>query len=85
MIFGKYPYFKKPCGLYTERSEVSDTKFLTRSEATFITRSLLHGAKRSFLYEVFYTQFPTRSSLLRAYALIILIFAVRFERFFHNS
>ena len=47
MIFGKYPYFKKPCGLYTERSEVYYTQFPTRSS----------------LHAVPYTQFITRSSL----------------------
>ena len=36
----------------TERSEVHNTKFPTRSEAEFLTQSSLHEAKRSSLHEV---------------------------------
>ncbi len=53
----------------TERSEVHNTKFPTRSEAKFITQSSQHGAQRSSQHdipyteqsEVHYTNSPTRS------------------------
>ena len=54
----------------TERSEVHNTKFPTRSSLHGAKRSYLHGAKRSSLHkvpntkrsEVLYTKFPTRSA-----------------------